>query len=643
MCQVKQGIKTVLCSYGVIVRPWLCVVAYLWVLGLQAGYRDDYERFVDVLADTALILWTLSLWAALFAAVVTSAALFLRRETLHRANEYICRILCIIVSSFFLNRWIESWWPEELNRTTTYWLLIVVVACLCFLARRRRKHATVQPVSIIPSWRNCFCFAALPVLVFTIIVVGFKLSIVAAGEGNTLRQPPGTILPHGRATPPPNVIVLMSDSLRAQSLSVYGQGGAATPFLERFANESSVFLDMHANATTTESSIASLIWGRPQFEHGPRSRDVAPQRHRHDVVSLLRQAGYTTAAVTSNTNASLSRLGLAESLSEAEILAFKFLPFSGLRHFGVSPTIVGLLMYREFAVLVPFLGYPEPTSVYGIVANTLDGAKTLIPRLARPFFVFIHIHEPHEPHRLPANFEPILLPEHELKAMGVNALRAYSHYPPIFQPVVDAYKIQYESKVRLLDIELGRFFGFLKEQSWFDKSLVILTADHGESFERGYLYHGEELYENSTRLPLLMRFPDQKSGERVKGLVQTTDIAPTILRAVSIEPPPWLDGQALTQGTPPAERATVAINYKQPERDVSFPLPTKLAIWWKQYKLITGCDYGPIELYDLAKDPGEQVNLAERQTEMVAELRLKLKQHLAKQSQPARLTCAKLS
>jgi arylsulfatase A-like enzyme len=108
----------------------------------------------------------------------------------------------------------------------------------------------------------------------------------------------------------------------------------------------------------------------------------------------------------------------------------------------------------------------------------------------------------------------------------------YTHYDDALQPEVDSYKADYESSVRDVDLALGNFFSFLRRQPWFDDSLVILTADHGESFERGYLYHGEELYENSTWVPLIIRFPGQKSGTRVSGLTQTIDIAPTILKTL---------------------------------------------------------------------------------------------------------------
>ena len=81
-----------------------------------------------------------------------------------------------------------------------------------------------------------------------------------------------------------------------------------------------------------------------------------------------------------------------------------------------------------------------------------------------------------------------------------------------------------------------------------NNTLVILTADHGESFERGYFLHGEDLSEQSTHVPFLIRYPGQKKGERIGGLTQSTDIAPTILNVVGVPKPDWMEGQALKPG-----------------------------------------------------------------------------------------------
>ena len=168
----------------------------------------------------------------------------------------------------------------------------------------------------------------------------------------------------------------------------------------------------------------------------------------------------------------------------------------------------------------------------------------MITDARRPFFLFIHIHEPHELNSMPSLSMLARDIKRQLIGQKKAELELYNHYDGSLQPEVDSHKAEYEASVRAVDAGLGRFFDDLRRQPWFDDSLVILTADHGDSFERGYLYHGAELYENSTWVPLIIRFPRQKSGARVSGLTQTVDIAPTILKSVGVPIPDWMDGQA---------------------------------------------------------------------------------------------------
>lgn len=630
--------------YGTILQPWLCNVMYIWALALQGAYRIDDERFLDILTDATLILWTLVLWAAVPAAGFASTGWLWTRATVSRFNAFVNRLICMVVSGFMLNRWIDSWWPDEVRTNTIYWLLLFLFAGLYLLVRRRRQGAVVETAAYTPSWHDCFWFAALPVLVMTVISVGTKVSLVAATRitAPTVSNDVN-FNPRSSAVPTVNVILVVADSLRAQSLSFYGRDGANTPFLDQFAKMSSVYEDMHVNATSTVPSIFTLLTGRDPIAHGVMNRDSPLNPDQRNLLLPLRQAGYTTAAVTSNEYASLTTLGLADFLSAPEVPAFMFLPFSWLRPWGIYPTGFGGRVYRTLAAIVPFLGFPEPTSYNGNVVNTLAQARNLIRRLQQPFFLFIHIHEPHDPHQVPASLLPAAQAELASHSASTVKRLAYSHYDPKYQPVVDAYRVQYEKEVQRLDDELGKFWRFLREQSMAEESLLIVTADHGESFERGYMYHGEELYENSTRVPLLIRFPNQTSGQRIEGLVQSTDIAPTILSRVNIAIPPWMEGQPLAPGVAPAEAATVAINYKHPDDDgTTHPLPSKLAIWWKRYKMIIGCNDGPLELYDLANDPEEQINLASREPELVRQLKLKLKQQLANQTGPTKLACAKI-
>lgn len=361
------------------------------------------------------------------------------------------------------------------------------------------------------------------------------------------------------------------------------------------------------------------------------------------MLQILRSHGYATAAVTSSHEASMHALGFSSELSQAENFAFRFLTLGWLRDLGIYPTRLGGRMYRDLHLLFPWLGFPERTLPDGNINDTLERARLMIAAARRPFFLFIHIQEPHESHAMPSWSTLARRLWSQLVEKKKFELEPYKHYDRSLQPEVDSYKAEYDASVRAVDAGLGQFFDNLRRQPWFDDSLVILTADHGDSFERGYLYHGAELYENSTWVPLVIRFPRQKSGARVSGLTQTVDIAPTILKSVGVPIADWMDGQALEPSSSPAEVATIAVNYDHPGESLFNSLPTtKLAIWWNRFKLIAGCNNPSMELYDLAKDPAEQINLAEREGDTVQRLKSMLRQQLANQPGPLKLSCANL-
>ena len=621
--------------FGSILRPWLCLAVYLWALELQASYGTDFEPLLDRLADAATILWSLVLWTLVICVGVTLPGLLWRWSTICRINQSICRISCILVSALFMTRWLNGWVRPELTSPAIDGLVILAIALVYFMVRRRRRLASAPSTSNLSLWQDCFSFGVLPVLFASIIVLGIRIAIsigpgkivwAATHAGNSLRD--------SKAEPPlPNVIFIVSDSLRAQSLSLYGNPSVSTPALERFAERGSIYLETHANSTSTTPSMTTLLTGRHPFEHGRLSREIAPRPDENNLLRVLRNRGYSTAAVSSNGEAALSSSGLNSELTSPEHLAFRFSALSWLCDLGVYPTRLGGRMYEDLSLFLPFLGFPPRASVYGHIQETLEQAKEVLVDLKEPFFLVIHIHEPHV---FSSTIQTVI------KRIGKKFAVFYAQYDSSLQPEVDGYRAEYEASVRDVDSGLGKFFGFLQRHSWLESSLVIFTADHGESFERGYLGHGEELHENSTRVPLVIRFPHQKTGEKVAGLTQSIDIAPTILRALTIPVPDWMGGQPLMPGVPPENRATVTINFKHPDGNGFYPLPTRIAIWRDQYKLIVTCASGALELYDVKRDPLEQFNLWSQRTNVVEDLKRELKLEMAKQSHEPTLVCPNL-
>lgn len=630
--------KRILKLYIQILLPWLSVTVYLWLLELQAAFGTDPEPLLDRLADSSAILWTLMLWIAGLSVGALFVSVPFRISTVSKANHLACNAALILVTAFHFFRWLGKWKLPNRSIVIIAIALLILCALLSLWAAKRRKgRSDTNSNSVWPRLNDCFYFAAFPVIVASFLAVVVKITNELTARGSVAHA---SLSASAETKPKPNVVLMIYDGLRAQNMSVYGHLRETTPHLEKFAEHSNLYMQMHANSTTTQPSMTTILSGRHPFSHGRLTREVPLYGDSQNIIRVLRDNGYATVAVTSNREASLYSLGFARYLSRREHTTFSNLTLSWLRDWGVFPTAMGSRIYENLSMIFPFLGFPRRTSTYGYSVDTLDTAKKLLAELRPPFFLLVHLHEPHDPYYASAAFAGLFSHPANFPTTRRMTLPFYGNYPPELETTVAHYRDQYDESIRFLDSEFGKFMNFLDKSPWADNLLIALTSDHGESFERGYLNHGEELYENSTRVPLIIRFPNQQYARRIIGLVQSTDIAPTILRTIGVAIPPWMEGQPLTEGSDPNNTETIAVNFKHPVKGTHYPLPTKLAIWSGQYKMIVSCDKGKVELYDLTEDPGELVDLSSHLGTIVQLLKQRLALRLSVQSHRPLMSCA---
>jgi arylsulfatase A-like enzyme len=616
----------------------MCVIVYLWSLEFQAIYGTGFAPLLDRLADASAILWTLIFWSGFSCIVIALFGGLVFPSIVTRLNTGACSLCCFVVTIIFLGRWLIGLQVVG----SIFWLVVIGVAIMYALVWLWHARPATSSCRLV-SWQDCFSYFALPILLLTALTLGIKIGGFVMAQKNALAFFTGDLASEGpENTSRVNVILMVADSLRARSMSVYGHQNKTTPFLQRLGQSSTIYFNMHANGTTTLPSMLTVLTGKTPFNHGRWSRLLPRRVERESVVNVLRSHGYSTGAIASNIYATYTTLGLDADLTQPEATEFNYLTLSWLRELGVRPTRLGSRMYSDLASILPFFGFPRRTSDHGRIEETLYEARAAVSQLRPPFFLSIHIHEPHEPYSGQAESQPGAPMAEQTKYSSASAMRFYSHYDSDVQSTVDGLKKLYEASVHRVDAELEKFFSFLASKPWFRNTLIIVTADHGESFERGYLNHGEELYESSTHIPLIIRFPQQRYGYKILGLTQSADIGPTILRTLNIPVPSWMDGQPLAMGKPPAPAATAAVNFRYPENGKAFLLPTKLALWWDRYKLILSCDSTGAELYDLSNDPAERVNLADRQSRLVVKMKQKLILQMAKQSYEPKLSCQSL-
>ncbi len=187
---------------------------------------------------------------------------------------------------------------------------------------------------------------------------------------------------------------------------------------------------------------------------------------------------------------------------------------------------------------------------------------------------------------------------------------------------------RYDSEVWFTDQQIGKILGYAKTQPWWNRTVVIVSADHGEAFgEHGMYKHAFELWDVLTRVPLLVRAPGAKPA-RLAPLRTHLDIAPTILDFLGVKALAGFQGQSLAPeiyGEKPAEvREPVVLELAEDSNN-----PARRALVSGHDKLIV-FDSGKKMLFDLEADPGETEDLADKKPERVKELAAALDAYFAK-------------
>jgi arylsulfatase A-like enzyme len=408
-------------------------------------------------------------------------------------------------------------------------------------------------------------------------------ALVAAAAWGACRPGPG-------AGPPPNVLLLVVDCLRADRLSAHGYHRPTTPNLDALAAEGVSFTRAFAQASWTRPSLPTLLTGLYPSEHAlqefSRGRDgaVMSPRLADEVTTLpeaLKARGYATALV-----------GEQAQLS---------------RRFGLDQ------------------GFDHYRSHVGSAANIheLFWRWQRRPETASPFFAYLHYLELHWPYCPPAAVRGTFdagrsaLPP----CRGWREQREQMERGEIVptRDDVEAMAARYDEELLALDRELGRLFADLRAAGLWDDTLIVLTADHGEQFwEHGAGGHGVALWDELLAVPLIFKPPAawrSPRGAQVDHLVENRDLFPTVLAAAGAPPVAAVSAPSLLPWLLPGAPAAA------PHPFVVAESQTQVAVRTRDFKLIADRDGGGLDLYALAEDPGETRDVAGERRRELAELR----------------------
>ena len=395
----------------------------------------------------------------------------------------------------------------------------------------------------------------------------------------------------------PNVLIVLIDALRADRLGSYGYHRATSPNLDQLARDGWRFTTAISQAAWTKPSVASLITGLYPRQTSVNSAAWAKQGREGAVLvetltaehltlaEQLASSGYETAAFGHNHHL-LTELGFSQGY---------------LTYDWKQPAIGGPLRN----VLRRLRTRDDVEWIHDHFINWVDANE------GRKFFAYLHHLDVHWPYRSPAPFAGMFMttppPEdfnrQRFMSSTMDRLRQDPRAtlnPETLRAMSDAY----DEGIRHVDDGLGKLFDALVRRGLYDDTLIIITADHGEEFmDHGQIGHGETLYDEMIRVPLIVKFPcpGPHCGPRtVTSQVELVDIFPTVMRAVGMEPPGHLVGRNLSD---PAAESRVAYS----ERAHNIALRTPEWKWIYDERDDSG------ELYNLAQDPGEANDLSARE------------------------------
>jgi arylsulfatase len=429
--------------------------------------------------------------------------------------------------------------------------------------------------------------------------------LVAAGGGayGLLRPPAPVQAPSGPAAKAtgPNLILIVADALRADYLKMYSRtAGADTPNLEALARDAVLFDHAFAQASWTKPSFATIFTGRYPGSHTATGKVSMLPDGIGTFPGILAQAGYFTKGFANNPhimstfhyNQGFSdyvdlkpRLYLGARYSASKLALYEVLRHA--RHVLISK-VSKKIDVRDF--------YQPAETVTEEALKWLDGDQR--PKDA-PFFLFLHYMDPHDPFM-----------DHHHPGVGYARVRMENPDPDKY---LEPMRAAYLSEVEYMDQYIGVLIAGLRQRGLYDDAVIVFTADHGEEFyDHGGWWHGQTLFDELIRVPLLLKFPrPAKAGAVNTDFARHIDLGPTLLGFAGAKPDAAMPGKSLVAEGGAFTNKDIGFVYAENDFENNILQSART----RDAKVIHANPdnprgRAPVEYYDLAKDPSERTNLA---------------------------------
>ncbi len=383
------------------------------------------------------------------------------------------------------------------------------------------------------------------------------------------------------AARPWNVIVVEVESMRPDALRVYGGTREVMPHVDALAAESRVFANAHTQAVHSNYAVACPLCSEYPMRSSREYRFPARVRYPHVMIyDVLKAIGYHV-GVFSSSNELWS--GQANLLQTGSVDAF---------HDAESWKAQRGATYVDKADPA-FASWVEEAHRAGVVDDrfTVNLATDWMDRQPGPFFAYLNFQSSHFPYTVPADFP------RRYSAETVSFPMTFDRYPADQAAVVRG---RYDDSLRYVDFQLGRLIDHLKAKGAWDRTLLVLTGDHGQAFyEHGLPTHANGLYAEAVDVPLLVRAPGLAAGVDPYP-AEHVDVPPSILHLLGLPPHPAYQGLDLFAADRPPDRSIFTM--------VQTPLAEQVAVIQGGLKLIHDLRDDSFALFDESADPRDTVN-----------------------------------
>jgi arylsulfatase A-like enzyme len=427
----------------------------------------------------------------------------------------------------------------------------------------------------------------------------------------------------------PNIILVTFDAMTARDMSVYGYHRETTPFISEWAKKATLFTRAQAESNFTTPATASLMTGKRVWTHQTyHLRGFKPVRGGSESLPLLlMNNNYYNMAFIQNFNTTVEKLGISNSFNIAPLTTEFNTP-------GSLYGIIDKLLYQMFGdkireynwiIKSDFILHKVVNIISRDYSITSTPPENVFNRFLwiidnnppEPYFAWLHLMPPHDPYLPTDLYKGMFDSSPRMRAFisqdEIIGKFRHKNYPPDLQPVVDILRARYDEFMRYCDKRFEEFIEQLAKRDKLKNTVIILSSDHGESFEHNYLQHrGIHLYEQVTHIPLVLKEPGQVNGLIVDDLVEQVDIPPTILDIARIPVPSWMEGRSLIpliRGENFPQRPAFSMNLENNPSQWHQINKGTIAVWEGNYKLIHYLEEEKSLLFNLKNDPDELNNL----------------------------------